>query len=222
MEVRGREGKGVRDGKEKLGCYVYCWQFTHAHSIWDPISCQIGKAMGMWDERASQQGLNLAHHWDLIKTQSRRLPEQTHRGPHPNTHSLHLHSRPSKLLPLPLFLTQTLQRKMYTWSCTHPQKNINLQSHMGTHILSHAITLRPILKYPLLQGREMMYETAQLNTGSYLLLWPVTWVYLHYAVVHFKSFTSVGGYWYGRRRQELWLHIEISPNASSSAFSLPP
>lgn len=28
-----REGKGVRDGEKKLGCYVYCWQFTHAHSI---------------------------------------------------------------------------------------------------------------------------------------------------------------------------------------------
>lgn len=80
---------------------------------------------------------------------------------------------------------------------------------MGKHILSHAITLRPISNYPLLQGGEMMYKTAQLNTGSYLSLWPVTWVYLHYAVVHFKSFTSVGGYWYGRHRQELWLHIGI-------------
>lgn len=81
---------------------------------------------------------------------------------------------------------------------------------MGKHILFHAIKLQPISNYPLLQGGEMMYETAQLNTGSYLELWPVTWVYLHYAVVHFKSFTSVGGYWYGRHRQELWLHIGIS------------
>lgn len=92
-----REEKGVRDGEEKLGCYVYCWQFTHAHSIWDPISCQIGKAMGMWERQESQQGLNSAHHWDLIKTQSRSLPEQTHTGPHPYTHSLHSHSYPSKV-----------------------------------------------------------------------------------------------------------------------------
>ena len=114
VDERVREGKGVMDGEEKLGCYVYCWQFTHAHSIWDPISCQIGKAMGMWEQQESQQGLNLAHHWDLIKTQSRSLPELTHRGPHSNTHSLRSHSHPSKLIVTPsIFHTNTV-KQMYT------------------------------------------------------------------------------------------------------------
>jgi len=61
-ESEKKGGKGVRDGEEKLGCYVYCWQFTHAHSISDPISCQIGKAMAMWEWQESQQGLDLLHH----------------------------------------------------------------------------------------------------------------------------------------------------------------
>lgn len=108
------EGKGVRDDEEKFSWYVYCWQFKDAHSIWDLISCQIGKVMGMWELQESQQGLNLAHHWDLIKTQSRSLPELTHIGPHSNTHSLHLHSHKRKLLLTPSFFTQTLLDK-----CTH-------------------------------------------------------------------------------------------------------
>lgn len=108
-----REGKGVRDGEEKLGGYVYCWQFKHAPSIWDPISCQIGKAMGMRERQESQQGLNLAHHWDLIKTQSRSPPEQTHTGPHPYTRSLLTHSHSSKLVTPSLFHTNTV-KQMYT------------------------------------------------------------------------------------------------------------
>lgn len=109
-----REGKRVKDGEEKLGCYVYCWQFTHAHSIWDPISCQIGKAMGMWEQQESQQGLNLAHHWDLIKTQSHSLPEQTHTGPHPYTHSLPSHSHPSYLQVTPSLSHTNTVKQMYT------------------------------------------------------------------------------------------------------------
>lgn len=211
----------MRGREEKLGCYVYCWQFTHTHthSICDPISCRIGKAMGMWERQESQQGLNLAHHWDLIKTQSCSLPEQAHTS----AHFLHSHSHPSKRQVTPSLFNINTVKQMYTLSCAHSKKNINLQSHMGTHILSHAITLWPISNYLLLQGGEMMYETAQLNTGSYLSLWPVTWVYPHYTVVHFKSFTSVGGYWYGGHKQELWLHTGMSPNAfPTSAFSFAP
>lgn len=40
---------------KKLGCYVYGWQFTHTHSILDPISCQIEKVMEIWEWRESQQ-----------------------------------------------------------------------------------------------------------------------------------------------------------------------
>lgn len=32
LQYKQGEGKRVKNGDEKLG-YVYCWQFTHAHSI---------------------------------------------------------------------------------------------------------------------------------------------------------------------------------------------
>lgn len=205
---------------------IACNAHTHTfHLRSHPISCQIGKTMGMRERQESQQGLNLAHHWELIKTQSCSLPGKTHTGQHPYTHSythsLLLHSHPGKLLVTPsLFHTNNVLHSTRNHAHTH-RKIINLLSHMGTHIVSQAITLWHISNYPVLQGTELMYETAQINIGSYLSLWPMTWVYLHYAVAHFKSFTSVGGYGYGRHRGELGMFMRISPNASPTGFSLP-
>lgn len=143
----------------------------------------------MWGLQESQQGLKLARHWDLIKTQSRSLPEPT-RAPTP--------------FPVPphffLFYTNTF-RQMHILSHTQGEKNINLKSHMDKHILSHAIRLWPISNHPQLRGRKTMYK-SQCNMLSYLWLWPMTWVYLHYTVAHSKSFTSVGDYWHGRRKRQ--------------------
>lgn len=141
MKVRGRK-KEWRGGEEKLGCYVYCWQFTHAHSICDPISCQIGKAMGMWKRQESQQGLNLVHHWDLIKTQSCSLPEQAHTSAH-SLHSLpHPSKRPSHSF---YFSTQTPLNKCTHNHGLHSLKNINLHSHVGTH--THSVPCNHTLAY---------------------------------------------------------------------------
>lgn len=99
----GMEGKGggkrkARDDEEKFSWHVYCWQSNDAHSVWDLISCQIGKAMAMWELQESQRGLNLARHWDLIKTQSHSPPELTHTGP--RSQHFHSHATPSHSLVL--------------------------------------------------------------------------------------------------------------------------
>lgn len=93
--MRERErGRETLRGWEKQLVYGYCGPFIHTHSICIPISCQIGETMWMWD---LQEDLNLAHHWELIKTQSRSLPEQMHTGWRLYTHSLCSHSEPGKL-----------------------------------------------------------------------------------------------------------------------------
>lgn len=162
---------------------------------------KLVKAMGMWELQEPQQGLKLAHPRDLIKTQSRSLP-----GPTP---------APTQIFFF--FFTQTLLDKC-TYNHAHTEKYINFKSHMDKHILSRAIALRPISNYPQHRGRKMMYKT-QFNILSYLWLWPMTRVYLHYTVAHSKSFTSVGDYWRERRkRQPVRLHIWASSNASQAHF----
>lgn len=91
---------------------------------------------------------------------------------------------------------------------------------MDKLILSRAIALRPISNYPQHEGRRMMYKT-QFNTLSYLWLWPMTWVYLHYTVAHSKSFTSVGDYWRERRKgSNCGCICGAGSNAHFSLFSL--
>lgn len=195
LQKETEEGNGGRlrgEGDEQeFSWHVYCCQFQYTHSIWELISCQIGKAMGMWGLQESQQGLKLARHWDLIKTQSRSLPEPT-RAPTPFSVPPHFF----------LFYTNTFrQMHILSHTHTHREKNINLKSHMDKHILSHAIRLRPISNHPELRGRKTMYK-SQCNMLAYLWLWPMTWVYLHYTVAHSKSFTSVGDYWHERRKRQ--------------------
>ena len=116
----------------------------------------------------------------------------------PNQNTITGTARTRFLLQHTFFLkTQTLLDKC-TCNHAHTEKYINLKSHMDKHIRSRAIALRPISNYPQHRGREMMYKT-QFNI-SYLWLWHMTWVYLHYTVAHSKSFTLVGDYWRERRK----------------------
>lgn len=175
VEGRGR-GKGWRR-EIQLVCMLLAIQRrtfslrSHQLSNWE--SDGDGRAAGI--STRPELGTPLRPNQNTITFTART---DTH-GPAPE----HSHSRAATLLVVPSFYTNTV-RHTYTWSCTHRQKNISFKSHMGEHILSHAITLWSISNYPLLKGREMMSKT-QFNIDSYLSLWPMTWVYLHYAAVHF-------------------------------------
>lgn len=210
--MRHTDGKKGRGNGHPL-CILYSLQFPHTDFICDPSAVKFEKTMEMQEMQESQKGLNMAHHWELIQTQSCSVwGKKDMAGAHKPILSTHIHSKTNSEWLTVFFHTNTVKH-IYTQSCTHSKWLAC--SHTWAH------TFCRFSSWPVLQGRETMYETAQIKTFSYLWLWPMTYVYLHYALVHFKSFTSVGGYWYGRDGEELWMKMRISLNESLNDFRLP-